>query len=135
MANSNWDGIDLPFMVLAGYAAFLAFGVVTSSIDVFGGFNFDMVLYEGSGAKFTLMTVLSVVAGGVVVATNEIGNHKLTNEFGKYGYWALVGFIFILPLGFGVTQLVRDLVTSHDILKLVAALGQTAAVTAVGYYK
>lgn len=120
MAKNQIDVVDVaPVVALPLFAGFL-FGVWTLQLNIFGGFDFNQILWSGSGIEVTPALLGCVGSVLSIVLTNELDG----SAYEQYEYAALVG-VLALPVLYAVLPIVADFIDGGDVWRF-ASWGATA---------
>ena len=128
MAQNQVDVVDLgPLVGLPLFAGFV-FGVWSLSLNIFGGFDFNSVLWSGSGIEVTWALLLTIFSVGAVVVTNELDG----SNYEQYEYGAIV-FVLALPVLYAAVPAVADFINGNDIWKFLAWMLISVVTAYIGY--
>lgn len=116
-SSNEIDPIDYGGIVLYPIMAGMIFGVWSFSLDLFGGWDLNQVLWSGSGVDVTLALVLALASVAWIVGTNEIDG----SDYEDYEYGVIVFAFASVPL-YEFVPAFANLVDAHDIVALVLFL-------------
>ncbi|GGL33884.1 hypothetical protein GCM10009037_16870 [Halarchaeum grantii] len=119
---------DVAALMLLPWFAGIQFGVFTSSLSIFGGYDFASPLWTVAGIDLSLS--LFVVLGSLawILATNEIdGSQYEDYEFG------VIAFALATPLLYALVPSFADLVMLNGISQLFFTVAVSASATYIGY--
>jgi hypothetical protein len=95
---------------------------------VFGGFDFNQVLFDDYGVEVTIAAVAALASGGWIIATNEIDG----SDYEDYEYGALLGTLGF-PALYMLLEPVQVLVNGSEIAAIVVWLAGSAVTVYVAY--
>jgi len=137
MANKEVDVIDVAPLALFPVFAALTLGAITLEFSLFGSWSFTDMLWSGSGVQITAAGLIATASAILIVATNELLNHKEIPDDRPAMAAYLAGIVII----FGVVPLymlmpaVRTLVASHDIINAGLLILQSGSVGYVAWWR
>jgi len=123
------DLIDVAALVLLPMAAALIFGIFTWQIQVFGGYDFTAPIWTLGGTDISAALLVTVASIGWIAATNLA---NANTEMGQYEKGAVVTAL-LLPVLYVFVPAVADLVTWHDMMRLLALLYVSVAAVYISY--
>ncbi|WP_324666277.1 hypothetical protein [Haloarcula sediminis] len=127
--NNEVDLIDMGALILLPLFSSLIFGVFSWQIEVFGGYDFTAALWTVGGAGISV-ALLVVLAGVAWIGFTNFANSKTDMSDGEK---AAIGTALLLPVLYVFVPVVADLVTWHDMMRLVATLYVSAAAVYISY--
>ena len=136
MANRSWRNItgkqnlliDILALTQIPWFAGMLFGVFSTSLTIFGGYDFTSPLWSFGGADISVAFLAILFGLGWIVATNEIdGSEYETPAF------AAGGFVLLSPILFVFVPSFESLVMMHGAVQLMFTVSVSAAATYLAY--
>ncbi|MWV63303.1 hypothetical protein GRS48_00445 [Halorubrum sp. JWXQ-INN 858] len=120
--------IDSFALMFIGWFSAILFGVLETSITIFGGYDFADPLWTVAGAEISVALLVVVFSVIWVLVTNEVdGSDYAPEEF------AVIGFALLAPVLFIFVPAFEALVMWHGASQLLFALLTTFATTWIAY--
>jgi len=118
---------NLALMFLPWFAA-MHFGVVTTSLDIFGGYDFSAAIWTvgGIGISASVMAIIFAVAW--ILGTNELDGRNYESEEA-----AVLGIALLAPILYVFVPAFADFVNMNGISRLFWTLAVSGAATWIGY--
>ncbi|AGN02820.1 hypothetical protein L593_14405 [Salinarchaeum sp. Harcht-Bsk1] len=128
MARNQVDTIDVGALTIVPIAAAMVLGVFALNISVFGIGSLSQPIVGSGTSAITIPLVLYLGGLGWIVGTNELDG----SDYEDYEL-ALIGFAFLSVPMYVFVPVFADLVGISDVIRLLLALGISAAAVLISY--